>query len=412
MQELRKSANWIISKLPGLEQWSLQRSPHRMEAEKAVRSGKYTLAEEHLRAAVEEAEQRSAPLKFQVQMRLEMAEVQRLKALVRSETNSKADSRLALDMAEETLRSALILAARANDPRLFVRCKDALAELLVERGRPDAVEQVQEAIRVSSTLPEADPESLAKRARLLGLAYRNRAQLAPAIQTMEEALRLYEHAYGMTHMATAGLLVELGKMLHQRRDYRKAAEILERAFRIHQSEAGLDSREVQEDLAWLGAGAEAMGNTSAAAAHYERALTLKMRKLGTTNLDEVAEMQFSLAKLYGNWGNLGRARELMAESVCGFSRNGGPQLAQAYAALARLEEQDGRYQVAADVMEHACRTWEKCGAERARDLASSLSYRANLLAMLRREGEASWLRDRAAELVARTTPVAGNAAMA
>ena len=137
-----------------------------------------------------------------------------------------------------------------------------------------------------------------------------------------------------------------------------------------------------------------------AAFQYERALLIKMRKLGFGNLEEIAEMQYHLANLYIGWGNLARARELLEEAVGEFRRHGGPRAAVAFELLAQVEESLGHFSLAVEQLEKAGTAWEKCGPARITELIRNLEYRADLLEQLRRTQDAKWLRERVSELQA------------
>jgi tetratricopeptide (TPR) repeat protein len=125
-------------------------------------------------------------------------------------------------------------------------------------------------------------------------------------------------------------------------------------------------------------------------------MDLKNRMLGR-DMEEVAEMQFSLASLYVGWGNYPRARELLLECLGPFKRKAGPRLAVAHELLAQVEELSGRFHDAVRELDRAGKVWEKC-PDRNAELAANLEYRAELLDQLRRKREAAWLRERAAGL--------------
>jgi len=143
---------------------------------------------------------------------------------------------------------------------------------------------------------------------------------------------------------------------------------------------------------------EESGDLAGTAYQYERALLIKIRKLGFGNLEEVAEMQYKLANLYIDWGNLARARELLEEAVGEFRRHGGPRLAVALEVLGQVEERLGHFTLAVQELEKAGTAWEKCGPSRTPELIRNMDYRADLLDQLRRTRDAVWLRQRMAEL--------------
>jgi hypothetical protein len=63
-----------------------------------------------------------------------------------------------------------------------------------------------------------------------------------------------------------------------------------------------------------------------------------------------------------------------------------------------VEECSGRYLEAVAELARAGKVWESCGDARRMELAENLEHRAELLDQLRKRSEASWLRERAAEL--------------
>jgi uncharacterized protein YhaN len=78
-----------------------------------------------------------------------------------------------------------------------------------------------------------------------------------------------------------------------------------------------------------------------------------------------------------------------------------------YETLAQIEERSGRVSFAVVELGKAAHVWEKCGAERRRELAQNLEYQAELLDQLRQRREANYLRKRAEDLMAE--PDAGQA---
>jgi serine/threonine-protein kinase len=234
---------------------------------------------------------------------------------------------------------------------------------------------------------------------LLGLARYRNGLSEDAISTLERAIMLHDNNYGPRHLETANLLSEVGQVYMAQGSHAKAKECFERALNAHQSEFGLESSQVIDDYYQLAGALDAAGDSDGAAEMYERVLLLKSRKLGSS-LEEVAEMQFGLANLYADWGNLPRARELLTECVGTFKRQGGPRLAVTYETLAQIEELAGRYYCAVKELANAAKVWEKCGPSRARELVRNLEYQAELLDQLRQRREAGWLRKRAEKLLA------------
>ena len=219
---------------------------------------------------------------------------------------------------------------------------------------------------------------------------------ADALPALQKGLDLHEQAYGTEHEETNRVLSELGAIYRAEGMHQEAQCCLRRALRYHQSTFGSDDPRAIRDLHQLAGSLEESGDTEAAAREYERVMELKHRLLGG-DMDEVGEMQFSLASLYMGWGNYPRARELLLECIGTFRRKGGPRLAVAYELLAQSEEFSGRFHDAVRELDRAGKVWEKCGNRNA-ELAANLEYRAELLDQLRRKREAAWLRERAASL--------------
>jgi len=125
-------------------------------------------------------------------------------------------------------------------------------------------------------------------------------------------------------------------------------------LRIHQISCGPDSHETTEDLAHLAASLEQSGDLDGAAEQYERALKLKERQVGA-DLDQVADMQVSVARMYIRWGRLGPARELLSQAIGSLESRKGQRLASALEVMAQAEEAFGRPRDAESLRERALR---------------------------------------------------------
>jgi len=398
---------WAFVRAPRkLESWSLDRNWNRVEAQRHLKSGNYSEAELHLQAAVRESDHQRLSAPKRVRLRLELAEVQRKVALLTGGGGEASPGPAGkLEEAEQTIRSAVLIAARAAAGEAYALCLDALTEIFGDQRHYPAMEKAaEEAIRLGASLPHPDPLRMARRVHWLGVARYHNGRLAEAIPPLEKSLALHEANYGPDHLITAARLSEIGRIYRARGDHQKAQQCLRRSLRIHAAEFGPDSPQAVGDLAALATSYEESGNLEAAAAEYERALVLKQRKLGVDNLDEVAEMQFSLANLYLQWNNFSRARELLLECIGTFRRSGGPRLAVSLETQAQLEERSGRFFDAVRNLESAGTAWRKCG--RFAELIHNMEYRADLLDQLRKTREANWLREQAAALAQETGALA------
>ncbi len=378
-----KSLKWSAVRTPAVESWTIDRNWSRAEGERLLKAHQYEDAEPYLVEAVAEADQHSMSSAKRVRLRAQLADVQRKQGK--------------LDEAETNLREAIQLAAGTSDSAGYLLCLDELAEVFFAQGNYAASEKVaQEGVRIESTLPHPDPVRMGRRLHQLGMSRYKEGNSADALPALQKGLDLHEQAYGTEHEETNRVLSELGAIYRAEGMHQEAQCCLRRALRYHQSTFGSDDPRAIRDLHQLAGSLEESGDTEAAAREYERVMELKHRLLGG-DMDEVGEMQFSLASLYMGWGNYPRARELLLECIGTFRRKGGPRLAVAYELLAQSEEFSGRFHDAVRELDRAGKVWEKCGNRNA-ELAANLEYRAELLDQLRRKREAAWLRERAASL--------------
>lgn len=392
-----KWRHWSWAKVPRLESWSLDRNWHRAEAERHLKARDWAEAERHLRFAVDEADQRNSNPAQRVRLKLELADVQRRLAQP-GETSGALDKKRLLQ-AERTVREAIVIAAGVSDGAGYVNGLDVLGDIFRDSERWAELERVcEESIRLGAALPHPDPLRMAKRVHRLGVARHHNGHTQEAGPALEKAILLHEQSYGIAGAETGDLLTEVGKIYRAQGEHAKAQECLKRALRIHEAVHGNESPQAFQDLQQLAGSLEESGDLDGASAQYERALMMKLRKLGVGNLSEVAEMQYSLANLHIGWGNLSRARELLSECIGAFRREGGARLAVAYEMLAQVEERSGRYHCAVKELEQAGKAWEKCGQERVQEQVRNLTYRADLLEQLRKTREAEWLRKQAADL--------------
>ena len=377
-----KLAAWAT---PQIRAWSLERSLNRVEGERHLKDRNWGEAEKFLTDAVVEADvQRHSVRK--IHFRLLLAEAQRKQGKVAE--------------AEQTVRSALEHTARISNPAGYVQCLDALAEVYHDAEDYPAMEAaLQEGIRIESAMPHPDQMRMARRVYRLGTARHKSGRSEEAVPALEKAVLLHEELCGEDHLDTMRLVSELGRIYQAQGDHGQAQRCLRRSLTAHERALGYDSPEAVSDLHHLAGSLEESGDIDGAAELYERVLMLKLRVVGG-DMEDLADMQFGLANMYIQWSNYSRARELLAESIGTFRRKKGTRLAIAYETVAHVNECSGRYLEAIAELARAGKVWEACGAERVRELTDNLEHRAELLDMLRKRGEAEWLREKAAELSA------------
>jgi tetratricopeptide (TPR) repeat protein len=378
-----KSLMWSAVRTPSVDAWTIDRNWSRAEGERLLKAHQYEDAEPYLEEAVQDAERNAMSAAKRVRLRAQLADVQRRVGK--------------LAEAEASLRKAIQIAAGSSDSAGYLLCLDSLADVFFAQGNYEAAEKVsQEGVRIESTLPHPDPVRMARRVHRLGMSRYKEGRSSDAITALKKGLELHEQAYGADHEETSRVLSELGAIYRAEGLHEQAQDCLRRSLRFHQNTFGADDSRAIHDLHQLAGSLEEAGDQEAAAREYERVMECKHRVLGR-DMEEIAEMQFSLASLYMGWGTYPRARELLLECIGTFKRKSGPRLAVAYETLAQVEEFSGRFHDAVRELDRAGRVWEKC-ANRNTELAANLEYRAELLDQLRRKREAAWLRERAAAL--------------
>ncbi len=369
-----------------------------------MRAQNFAAAETHFIKAIAEAEKRGDSASKKIQLRLMLGEAQRLQYRLGPSAMPDADMdetgiRDKLQAAEQSIRSAIEIAASSSDRKRYVQCLDALSDIFALRGNYAAVEAVMsEAIRIERLSAHADPVDMARRTLQLGVARQKTGRPEEALELLKQALELDEQNNGPDHLTTARDLAQLGALQRVRGDYTKAEESLRRALRIMERELGYENPECMEVLHSLAGCLEDAGNTDAAGAQYERMLTMKLRQVGQ-RFEDVAEIQFSLARLYLSWQKYGRARELLSEALGVFRAKKDARLAVTYETLAQLQEESGRYRDAIEELERAAKVWESLQPQHREEWVRNIEYRADLWDQLGKRSRADDLREQAEGLI-------------
>jgi tetratricopeptide (TPR) repeat protein len=301
----------------------------------AERSFTETLANSN--SILDNAERRS-------QVRLQLAESQRKQAK--------------LSEAEQTLRVAIAEASGDRDRSIRATCLLAMSEILLEAGKFEAAEvSLQDAIAAESGSKKPDLRMIARaRQRLAAMLLRS-GRTAQGVAEFESAVKALEQHYGAEHIETAAGLAALGEAYHAHNNHSEAQRCFSAALTIHSKCCGRHSPQAMHDLFGLAASLAQSGELQRATAECERALSMREQQVGG-NFEDLAEMQFALAGMYIDWGNLGRARELILLAIGYFRRAGGKRFANALEALAELEAACGNLDRAVKVMDQAIKAQE------------------------------------------------------
>lgn len=322
-------AAWVT---PHVQEWHRKRHEDRTEGERHLAAKNYAPAETHLAASIQVAVRRRGAVSKLSGLWLQLAHAQR-------EQYKWAE-------AESSVRAAMEAAGR--DRTLRGAALEALGEIQIGRRDFESSHATfREAVDCASEI-----EELARRTHKLAKACHGAGKPEEAINFYRQAIELHEKAFGEEDAATADFLGQLGAFEREQGNHKEAQLHLRRALRIHEKSLGGDSREATEDLAQLASSLEESGDLEGALAEYERVLRRKECQVGG-NMEDLAELQASIARIYVNWGQRGKARQLLSQALPALARRSGKRLAAALETMADLEELSGRRDEAARLRERA-----------------------------------------------------------
>lgn len=370
----------------------------------------FTDSAQNLREQIAIADQRRYSATKRATLRVDLAVL--LRKLAASAGGAEGEAKLA--EAEQAAREAIALAADVNNVSVYVLALDALSEVFAARNNWPAVEKAtEEAQRLAAHSPRPDPLRAAHRVHLLGTARHFNGRPEEAIDALDTALLLHEQTYGPDHLKTSDVLLEIGKVFRSQGYHEAAQDFLRRALRIRRTHLGEATPEAVEVVHHLAMSLHESGNMEGAVEEFERLLVLKELQLGVQNLEELAEIQYSMATYFAEWGMFARARELVTEAVGVFRSTGGVRLAVSLETLGQLEEVRGHYTCALEELEAAGKVWQSLGPNRLRELVRNMEYRADLLEDMCRHEEGAQLRAKARALQeAKAPPLAPTAVAA
>ena len=341
------------------------------------------------------ADQRGFSPAKRASLRIDLAILLRKLAM----TNGGSDAEAKLADAEKSAREAIGLAAGVTDVRAYVLGLDALSDIFAAKNNWDFVEKTtEEAQRLSATSGRPDPLQAAHRVHLMGTARHFNGRPEEAIDALDCALLMHEETYGPEHLKTSDVLLEIGKVFRSQGEHDAAQEYLCRAYQIRRAHLGEATPEVVEVVHHYAMSMHESGDVEGAVEQFDRLLVLKQLQLGVQNLDQLAEIQFSMAMYFSEWGMLPRARELLLEALGTFRCSGGVRLAVSHEELGQLEEIRGHYSDAIRELEAAGNVWKSLGANRSTELVRNMLYRADLLEEIGQDEDAEKLRAKAQEV--------------
>jgi tetratricopeptide (TPR) repeat protein len=283
---------------PHVKEWHRKRHLNRVEGERHLAIRNWSEAETHLTLALAERRHSS---KRRLGLLLGLTEAQR--------KQGKASE------AEQTIQTAVTLAASAKDKVLQSQALDGLADIQLDQKKYSEVEATIAKIEtLERSLPHPDFKRLASCSRKLGTALLKNGRSEEAMKAFERAAQLSEKSFGPDHVETANALTELGARYREHGNHAEAQRHLRRALEIHRKASGIDSHAATLDLYHLASSLEESGDIEAAAGQYEKVLAIKERQVGADR-EQTAETQAHLAAIYLRAGRTSAARELLLHSI-------------------------------------------------------------------------------------------------
>ena len=318
--------NALIRVAAWVTPWAQRRyrefNANRTEAEYHLRTGNFSEAEKSLLVLYAEAGRRRALRSRKVEILVQLAEVRRRQ-------NKLAE-------AEATAADAMTL----GGGKPHARAMEELSRIYVDQGRfPEALDLAQRALQHAET---GKPDPLLSAQLTYGMATieSHMNDEANARKHLQEAIQLYELAYGADHPETANRLSEFAAMLAKEGNHTDALACIQRAYKIHQRTAGPHSPEAVMDLQGIAETLHEKGDLEQAAEQYEKVLRFKEKQVGVKPLD-YAKLLLHAADLYLSTDNYPRAYELLHQAVSMLERYP-EQLAEASERLAHVYEVSGR----------------------------------------------------------------------
>jgi TonB family protein len=157
----------------------------------------------------------------------------------------------------------------------------------------------------------------------LGGLYLAKQQYSDAAKPYEEALKIYEKAYGEDNIKLCSVLDDLGWVNYANGRNARAAELFRRSLSIKEKALGPDHDQTVRGLLNIGRFHQNVAEYDKSLEYYERALSVKEKSLGPDHKDLVDILeQCSCAYLQLNQGEKAQKLQSRAYAIQGITRDG------------------------------------------------------------------------------------------
>jgi eukaryotic-like serine/threonine-protein kinase len=242
------------------------------------------------------------------------------------------------DLAEQKIRSAIneekskSLPENETSPYLLGKIQYA------EGDYPNAENSLESALKLTQGIHGANSREAAEVQASLGRNLTLLGQYSRAEQMLQQAYQTRKKLSGDNSSLVADSLAGLGYLHVREHSYQKAISELTNALKIVQANSGADSPEAATALCTLAEAYQWSGNWPQAEALYKQALTIRKKKLDANNL-RIADSLEGLASVYLGEGSLMQAKACYEQALVIESKSldsASPRLAQTRQQLASI----------------------------------------------------------------------------
>ena len=272
-----------------------------------------------------------------------------------------------------------------DEPRVQARLKRTLGEVYAHLGLyQDAIPLIQQALAAQRKLPgEAAQLDTIESLRTLGLARERLGQLAAAELALRRAVALSREAGNEWQLAES--LLEWGRLLGEKNDYRSAEVVLGEALALRRQQRPPDPQSLGRVLLTLGQTLRLDHREDVAEPALREALKLLIPAVGEEN-SAIADALYNLGLMQAVKG-ASDAEDLLRRSIAIWQKLYGPEHPETLTALSGLANYyylSGRYTEAETLLRELLIRDRKVKGPRHPDVAKDLS---DLVAALWAQGE-------------------------
>ncbi len=200
-------------------------------------------------------------------------------------------------------------------PRIRARLTQAVGRVYLSMGLHDqAIDKLQESLKMDESLPQANIGSIAETLDYLGLSQAIKGKSDQAVLTYERALRLLDESHEPDAFDRGRLLVGLARALQGEGRYQQAEQLARAATEWAEERHGPWSPHLDQALSTHSNILSELGQYEEAGSKLRRSLDIEERLYGADS-PRVASGLVNLAALYGELGQPAKAAETLEQAL-------------------------------------------------------------------------------------------------